>query len=153
MSETKDDIAAERDALREENRRLSAQLVAAGRPAAGAYRPAAEFQLSEGDRQELQIYGVANIGGRLRTIDEVRGMLGEKQQGVELTDPPAATDRRLELHQTEVERAGIRGFDYVYPSVAPGQIDPAVAGTPGISGPSADDVTTEVDYDPAVHGE
>jgi hypothetical protein len=138
MPETKDQIAEQRDQLLAENETLRAQLAAAGRPA-GAYQPT-RFLLTEGDRQELQIFGVATIGGRLLTIDQVREKLaGTDQADVPLADPPAATDRRAELAaQLEPGRpAGIRGFDYVYPSVAPGEIDPKVAGTPGISGPPA----------------
>lgn len=140
MAETKDDIAAERDQLREENNRLRAQLEAAGRPA-GAATAQHTFQLSEGDRQALAMNGEVNIGGRMRTADEVRAMLGDDQQNVDLGTAEAPK------HPEMVRPAGdVRGVDYVWPSVAPGQIDPAVAGTPGISGPPADsdDKTDEV---------
>lgn len=136
MSETKDQIAAERDALRDENRRLRAQLTAAGRDASAAPH---RFVLSEGARQELALYGVANIDGRRMTSDEVADRLGEDQQDVDLPDPPAALDRRGDVAGQRAASA-VPGVDYVYPSVAPGAIDPAVAGTPGISGPAADDV-------------
>lgn len=132
MAELKDDIAAERDALRAENGRLRAQLAAAGRPA-GVVTPAHTFQLSEGDRQELAARGVLNVGGRMRTADEVRELLGDGQQDVDLGDatpPPAGPG--------EPSRGSVRGVDYVYPSVAPGVIDPEVAGTPGIVGPAAE---------------
>jgi hypothetical protein len=141
VAETKEDIAADRDRLAAENdqlavendqlkARLQAAMDQAGRTPA-VVAPAHRFQLSEGDRQELAARGELNVGGRMRTADEVRGMLGEDQQGVDLGDaePPA--------HPDLIRPAGIRGVDYVWPSVAPGEIDPAVAGTPGISGPPA----------------
>lgn len=135
MAETKDDISAERDALREENERLKAQLAAVGRPA-GVVAPQQTFELSEGDRQELVARGAANIRGRLRTRDEVRDMLPADQSGVELGDGPV--DPALQtLIDRQAPREGIPGVTHVWPSVAPGEIDPAVAGTPGISGPAA----------------
>lgn len=106
MAETKNDIAAERDQLREENNRLKAQLAAAG-ASTQPYAPRQTFQLSEGDRQELAARGIVNVGGRMRTAAEVREMLPESQRDVDLGSAPV--------------------------------IDPAVAGTPGISGPAADD--------------
>jgi hypothetical protein len=130
MSETKEEIAAERDALRAENENLRGQLAAAGavRPAPAEHR----FVLSEGARQELEMTGVTNVGGRLRTRDEVLAMLDDDQAGVEIAEPPleqARTSPQLR------EAAGVEGVDFVYPSVAPGVLDPAVAGQPGISGP------------------
>lgn len=124
------------DELRAENARLRAQLAAAGRTA-GA--PAAQhtFQLSEGDRQELEIRGVINYGGRAMTKDDVEAeMVKAGQRGVEIADAPAET--RIELGPEIATGPGVRGIDYVYPSVARGKIDPDVAGTPGISGPAAD---------------
>jgi hypothetical protein len=132
MAETKDDIAAERDKLREENNRLKAQLAAAG-GSVQPYAPQQTFQLSEGDRQELAARGVVNVGGRMRTAAEVREMLPDSQRDVDLGDAPVPN---LPAGR---EQGATPGVDYVYPSVAPGQIDPAVAGTPGISGPAADD--------------
>jgi hypothetical protein len=132
MAETKDDIATERDALKAENDKLRAQLAASG-TTARAYAPAQTFQLSEGDRQELVAHGRVNVGGVLLDREQVRAKLGEDQQGVDLGDSepdvsPAPAGRR----------GAVAGVDFVYPSVAPGLIDPAVAGTPGISGPAAD---------------
>lgn len=150
MAETKDDIAAERARLRAENNTLKAQLSQAG-ATPGAYRPAQTFQLSEGDRQELEMRGVVNIGGRLLTKAQVeQRMAAAGQRGVTIDDAPDATkvDQRI-IDQAE-RGAGTRGVDFVYPSVAPGQIDPAVAGTPGISGPPADPDTLDV---PAQDGE
>lgn len=131
MAETKDDIAAERDALRAENEQLRAQLAAAGRPE-GPVRPAQTFQLSEGDRQELAMRGVVNVAGRQLTAEQVRAKLPEGQRDIDLgdADAPAPLPTRPETN--------IAGVDYVWPSVARGQIDPAVAGTPGINGPAAD---------------
>jgi hypothetical protein len=153
MAETKDDIAAERDRLRAENESLRAQLsdVAAGGAAVGrAAVPAYRFQLSEGDRQEVAIRGGANINGRWMTKDEIEAAMaaaGPDDQGhndqssVELPDAPDAT----KVTGPRTPRAGgVEGVDYVWPSVAPGVLDPAVAGTPGVSGPSAADVDPTV---------
>jgi hypothetical protein len=122
--------------LEAENRRLRAQLAAAGRPA-GAATPAHTFQLSEGDRQELEIRGVINYGGRVMTKADVEKAMREAgQEGVEIADAPAET--KVAVGPNVDTGPGVRGIDFVYPSVARGQIDPAVAGTPGISGPAAD---------------
>lgn len=132
MAETKDDIAAERDALKRENDNLRAQLAARGQaPATGT--PQHTFMLSEGDRQELVQRGVVNINGRLMTRDDVRAEMGDRGKNVDLGT--AEPDPQL---LKSAERTSIRGFDYVYPSVEPGKIDPEVAGTPGINGPAAD---------------
>jgi len=142
MAETKDDIAAERDALKAENEQLKARLAEASSAAAElaparGYAPAQTFQLSEGDRQELIAHGVVNVGGVAMTRDDVRAKLGDDQQNVDLgtaeIDP--ATAAAMQQHRPQGAQPGV---DFVYPSVAPGQIDPAVAGTPGISGPAAD---------------
>jgi hypothetical protein len=140
VAETKDDIAQERDRLRAENETLRAQLTAAGAPRVVA--PTQTFVLSEGDRQELAARGVLNVGGRMRTRDEVRAMLGDKQREVDLgtVEPDAGT---LSTLAQQRKQGATPGVDYVWPSVAPGQIDPAVAGRPGISGPSADEVDDE----------
>lgn len=133
MAETKEEITAQRDQLRAENENLRGQLAAAG-VQRGAYQPAQQFQLSEGDRQELATRGVVNIGGRMLTRDEVAAKLGDKQPSdrVDLGDaePPAGTT-------AAARNAAVEGVDFIYPSVAPGVIDPAVAGTPGINGPAA----------------
>lgn len=136
MAETKDEIAAERDQLREENNRLKAQLAAAGQQASrpGAQAPQHLF-LSEGDRQELETTGRVNLGGRLMNAEQVRAELaGGPQAGVEIAEPK----HPVQVPADQPEQPPIRGFNYVYPSVAPGRIDPAVAGTPGINGPAAD---------------
>lgn len=147
MSETKDDIAAERDALRAENENLRGQLAAAGATTtAGRAAPAQHrFQLSEGDRQELELRGVVNIGGRMMTRDEVLAEIadagpdgqGNNDQGaVEIAEAPEAT--RVDLSKLPDRTGpGVEGIDFVYPSVERGKIDPDVAGTPGINGPSA----------------
>jgi hypothetical protein len=146
MAETKDDIAGERDRLKAENNALKAQLEQAGR-VPGAYRPAQTFQLSEGDRQELEIRGVVNVGGRLMTKADVEAaMAAAGQRGVKIADAPEATRVSDQvLVDARSRGTGIRGVDYVYPSVAAGQLDPAVAGTPGISGPPADLTTDTAD--------
>jgi hypothetical protein len=132
MAETKDEIAAERDALRAENEQMKARLAAAGVSTQTA-APAHTFQLSEGDRQELVMRGLVTINGQVLTRDEIRARLGDDQSDVELGD--VEPDARV---LAAVRRPGnTRGVDFVYPSVAPGLIDPAVAGTPGINGPAA----------------
>jgi hypothetical protein len=147
MSETKDDIAAERDALRAENERLRDQLAAAGAATVGRrYAPEHRFQLSEGDRQELEARGVVNIGGRLMTKADVEAEIAKAgadaqgrndQSSVPIADAPAST--RVDLDTLPARTGpGVAGVDFVYPSVERGKIDPAVAGTPGISGPPAD---------------
>jgi hypothetical protein len=106
-------------------------------PLAKPAKPSAKFTLSEGDRAELEMRGVANVNGHLMTRDEVKAKLDESQPGhrVELgTAGPAdvkAADR--------ARRGCVEGIDFVWPSVDCGYIDPAVAGTPGINGPSADE--------------
>lgn len=127
-------------ALRAENARLRAQLLASGQQPAGPAQVQHTFQLSEGDRQELEIRGVVNIGGRLMTKDDVLKAMreaGAGQEDVEIADAPEGT--RLEPERLgDLTGPGIRGFDYTYPSVERGKIDPAVAGMPGINGPAAD---------------
>jgi hypothetical protein len=89
MAETKEDIAAERDALRAENEKLRAQLAAVV-TTGHAYAP--RFQLSEGHRAELELHGVTDIGGKRMTADEVRALLAESdtQAGVVIGDPVTA---------------------------------------------------------------
>src|ERR1700749_92874 len=74
MPETKEDVTAERDKRRAENEQLRAQLQAAGGAGSAVGRasvPQHVFQLSEGDRQELEIRGAINVGGRLMTKADV----------------------------------------------------------------------------------
>lgn len=110
---------------------LARQLAAAG---GRVVQPEHTFVLSEGARQELVTQGVTNVDGVRRTASEVRDMLGEGQADVDLGDAKPVDGLGVGPVQ---ERAAIRGFDFVYPSVKPGFIDPAVAGTPGINGPAA----------------
>jgi hypothetical protein len=153
MSETKDEIAADRDRLQAENENLRGQLAAAGATRTAGQAPPAQhrFQLSEGDRQELEIRGVVNIGGRLWTRDEVLAEMARTgpdaaghndQSAVEIAEAPEGTriDPGLLPGRTG---PGIAGVDFVYPSVERGKIDPAVAGTPGISGPAAGEPTED----------
>jgi hypothetical protein len=134
MPETKEDIAAERDRLAAENEQLKSQLAAVGAGTAGrAAVPEHTFLLSEADRQELEQRGWINYRGRVMTTADVREELGPKSK-VPIADAPASAPKPPVL----AVREGVPGVDFVYPSVAPGQIDPAVAGTPGISGPAAE---------------
>jgi hypothetical protein len=139
MSETKEEIAAERDALREEVKRVTAERdrLTGEVAAAGANRvavPAHTFQLSQGQLADLETFGVTTVGGRQVTADEVRGMLEGNQAGLEIQEASAPAAVPVIPDRGEPRY----GVDFVYPSVAPGQIDPAVAGQPGISGPPAD---------------
>jgi hypothetical protein len=133
MAENLQAVAAERDALRAENENLRGQLSAAGAAQPGTAAPVQhQFVLSEGHRQELATTGVANINGRLMTAAQVRAELGEGQKKVEIPDVKPT----VQVPPTR-EKSAVPGVDFVYPSVAPGLIDPKVAGTPGINGPSA----------------
>lgn len=125
-------------ALRAENARLRQQVLASGQQPAGPAQAQHTFTLTEGDRQELELYGVATIGGRLMTVEDARAAAEGAGLEVTIEEPSEALDRRAQVATEQGERAAVRGFDYVYPSVAPGQIDPKVAGTPGINGPAAD---------------
>lgn len=153
-NETKEQIAEERDRLRGEVADLRKRLSSAGvNPAVGrAAVPQHVFVLSEGDRLELEQRGVVNIGGRLMTKDDVEAEIARAdnpdgnndQSGVEIGEPHGEAAKRAAAAaaQQAVDRGpGIRGVDFVYPSVEAGKIDPAVAGTPGISGPPADEST------------
>lgn len=145
---TKAALEVELARLQADNDRLQAQL--AGTPAAYVGRvavPQHTFQLSEGDRQELEIRGAINVNGRLMTRDDVIAAMEEAgQRGVTIAEAPESTrlDERT-IAQAKAERTGVRGVNYVYPSVAPGKIDPAVAGTPGITGPAATDEDDDSD--------
>lgn len=128
-----DTQAAELKRLQAENENLRGQLAAAGARNTTAAPAAHVFQLSEGQRQELQMHGNAVIDGKMMTIDEVRKILPPGQTTVEITAPK--TVRELPAERT---RDKIAGIDYIYPSVEYGKLDPAVAGQPGVSGPAAD---------------
>lgn len=114
MAETKEDVVAERDALRADNDALRAQLAAATAPAAGLAAPVQHrFQLSEGDRQDLELRGFINVNGRVMTKDDVLGALEPDQSGVEIAD---ASDEALALipHIVGADRGkGVAGLDYI----------------------------------------
>jgi hypothetical protein len=136
MSETKEEIAAQRDQLIAERDALVLEVAGLRDQLAGARPPAAEHQfvLSEGVRQELTTYGAAVVDGKLLTRDQVLERLGPDQAAVDIPPPAPDLVRPLPV----VRPAGATpGVDFVYPSVEPGGIDPAVAGTPGIYGPAA----------------
>ena len=144
-------MAQTKEQLQKENEALRAQLAAVGGGRVAA--PAHTFQLSEGDRQDLELYGVINYGGRQLTKADVEAEMAKAgQRGVEIADAPDAT--RVQVDPARMAAGpGQRGIDFVYPSVERGLIDPAVAGTPGINGPAADsDGLVDVDGD-VVHGE
>jgi hypothetical protein len=133
MPETKD-AAAQLAALRAENDRLRQQLATA--TARQANVPAAKPYLTEGERQDLITFGVTNDvhTGRRLNLNQARELYPDADL-VDATDAAVSASERD--HTEAVERSSVRGVDYVWPSVAPGQIDPAVAGLPGINGPAA----------------
>lgn len=144
MAETKDDIAADRQRLLDENARLRARLQAAGLGPVAA--PEHTFMLSEGDRQDLELHGGVSIGGRYMNTAEVRAEMA--RAGVQ-HDVPISEPEVTPANQPKPQApANVRGFDYVWPSVAHGQIDPAVAGTPGINGPAYNRDLTDVYAEP-----
>jgi hypothetical protein len=121
---TKADLEQQLAAVREENERLQSQLLEA-RSAHGAVSPArvtfggrptfrSGTQLSEGERQQLEVDGVINdahTGGLLYADDyDVEVKTEDGRQRLAKAREKLGAD----------ERAGIRGVDYVYPSVAPG---------------------------------
>jgi hypothetical protein len=89
MPETKEQLAAERDALLQENARLREDLdrlrQQSAQPA-GVQQAQHRFLLSEGDRQEIANFGRAVIGGQLLTRSQVRERLGDQAGNVDLGD-------------------------------------------------------------------
>jgi hypothetical protein len=136
MPENKDEIAAQRDALLAENKRLRDQLAAAAVAPRAGNVPAPKPYLTEGERQDLITFGVTtdvHTGQRLN-LHQARDLYPDADlSGASDTAVAAAERDNTEAQQ----RTAVRGVDYVWPSVAPGKIDPAVAGTPGINGPAA----------------
>ena len=95
MAETKDDIAAERDALRAENEKLRAQLAAASVGTVPAPKP----YLTEGERQDLITFGVTNdvhTGQRLN-LHQAR----ERFPDAVLTDASAAAEAAADRDNQE----------------------------------------------------
>ncbi|RQW83559.1 hypothetical protein [Micromonospora globispora] len=130
-------LQAENARLRAENERLRGQLAAAGASTRAGTVPAAKPYLTEGERQDLITFGVTNdvhAGQRMNLHDAAK-----RYPDADLADATDDAKTAADRDRTEaVERTSVRGVDYVWPSVEPGKIDPAVAGTPGINGPSAD---------------
>lgn len=123
--------------LRAENERLRTQFAAAGIPQRPGVLPAPKPFLTEGERQDLITFGVTtdvHTGQRLN-LHQAR----ERYPDADLADATDTAVANADRDNTDdVEHPGIRGVDYVWPSVEPGKIDPAVAGTPGINGPAAE---------------
>lgn len=105
--------------LRAENERLRGQLAASGADRRLSQNRATRPFLSEGERQDLELNGVTNspfTGERLTAEGE--GV--EQVRDAQVADlPPVRT----------ASTQGVEGFDYVYPSVAPGVLDPKLTGT------------------------
>lgn len=146
MAPTKDELEAENAQLREELDRTRGQLTEARAGLGGVQRvtfpTSPGFQLSEGVRQDLEQQGVArdpNTGAELLASDfdvEVRTAAGKLnlEQAQRRRDQAGGRDE------------GIRGVDYVYPSVAPG----VLAADAPVRGAVADTTRIEgVDDDPA----
>ena len=76
--------------------------------------------LSEGDRQALEINGVVN-----RATDGRRLLASEF--GIEVKTEAGRENLRRAQAETPQERDGIRGVDFVYPSIARGVLDPNAA--------------------------
>jgi len=148
MSETnptKEELAARNDALVSENEALRGELAAARAGGASPARvtlatPDPNF-LCEGDRQALEINGVVNsaTNGRQLLASDF-GITVKTEQGRE--------NLRRAQAQTMEEREGIRGVDFVYPSVARGVLaadapvrgaQPASAVEPAAPAAGADD--------------
>lgn len=129
--------AEEVERLRAENESLRGQLAAAGAPRGVGRVPAPKPYLTEGERQDLITFGVTtnvHTGQRMNLHQAA-----ELYPDVDLSAASDAATAAADRDQAEAAkgRPAIRGVDFVYPSVAPGQIDPAVAGAPGINGPAA----------------
>jgi hypothetical protein len=125
--------------LEAENASLRAQLGAQGQGRVAS--PAHQFFLTEANRQELELRGFTVVGGELLDTDAVRARLrATGQSRVEIADAPRTAQDEAARTVAALRRdnhGAQYGVTHVYPSVAPGQIDPAVAGSPGISGPAA----------------
>lgn len=114
--------ADERDRLIAENEQLRGQLAAAGATGRREFQAQARRPfLSEGERQELALYGETNspFTGERLTTEQVRAELAESdtQREVEIPDP--VVPRQAPARK---DRTPIGGVDYVYPSVAPGRL-------------------------------
>jgi hypothetical protein len=100
--------------LRAENERLRGQLAASGADRRLSRNRSTRPFLSEGERADLELNGVTNspfTGERLNAAAE----------GVDMVRDPQVAD--LPPVRTQPTQ-GVEGFDYVYPSVAPGVLDP-----------------------------
>lgn len=130
MPAEKNDQAAELAAVRAENERLKGQLAEATSRTANV--PAARPFLTEGERQDLLTFGVTSgTQGRRMTLTEAKARFPE----VDFESASDVAKANDESAEALPKRAAIRGFDYVYPSVAPGKLAPEAVGQPGISGP------------------
>lgn len=143
MAETKAELEAQRDALQAENERLRGQLATAGAGPRVAQAQPVQPWLSEGERQELEAYGRTSspFTGREITTGEAR----EAHPDVEIRDAkPGAVKAAGPVRRRAAQPR--EGVDYVWPSVAPGQLAPEFGG-PAADAPVPVDAGADVDVD------
>jgi hypothetical protein len=114
---TKAALEVERDALQAQVEQLQGELASARAGGASPARvtlatPDPDF-LCEGDRQAMEINGVVNSATTGR-------QLLASDFGIEVKTEQGRENLRRAQEQTAQEREGIRGVDFVYPSVARG---------------------------------
>lgn len=122
MAENKADIEADRDRLAAENEQLRSQLasVAAGTAVGRAAVPQHTFQLSQAGLNELELYGVTNVNGRLYTREQALKAMADAGQTdgthtVDIKEAPAGTrnDAAIAMANRAASRDGIAGLDYI----------------------------------------
>lgn len=124
MALTKAELEERAARLEADNERLRGQLATAGAGQRIAQATPRTPWLSEGERQELEAYGaaVSPFTGQRVTADEAR----EAYPDVEIREakPGAVRAAGPAPRRTAQPREGV---DFVYPSVAPGQLADDVA--------------------------
>lgn len=124
MTETKAELEERAAALEAENEQLRGQLATAG--VGRVVQPAPRRPwLSEGERQELAMYGETNspFTGERLTTEGVRAELAKDPRASRVEIPDADQSvARAAVPRPARDRQPIDGVDFVYPSVAPGQL-------------------------------
>lgn len=125
MAETKAELEARNAELEAENERLRGQLATAGAGQRVTQAQPRQPWLSEGERQELEAYGHTSspFTGRTVTTDEAR----EAHPDVDIADAKPGAVKAAGPAPRRI-KAPREGVDYVYPSVAPGQLAPEFGG-------------------------